>query len=232
MNAFVPAETPVLVELAEGQPTTTSLDVAAHFGKRHDTVLQAICQLDCPPDFVRRNFAACVCPGENNKLEPFSRLTRDGFTFLCMGFTGKEAARWTEAYIDAFNRMEEDLRRGFTRAVAASPRGPFAKLIGKTLQPGPPWLALLDLQGNERYIPHPSNKVPLRGLIEQRRQDYSYGTNRELTVLAAACTERLSEHLEDACPEDGSYVTEKGADLRPSLLGAGVVRQYWATHTV
>lgn len=112
MKAIVPAATPVLVELVDGQPTTTSLDVAAHFGKRHDSVLRAIRQLDCSPDFALHNFAECSRPGANNKPEPFFRMTRDGFTFLCMGFTGKEAAKWKEAYISAFNKMETALRAG------------------------------------------------------------------------------------------------------------------------
>jgi phage regulator Rha-like protein len=38
------------------------------------------------------------------------RITRDGFTFLCMGFTGAEAAKWKEAYINAFNEMEAALQ--------------------------------------------------------------------------------------------------------------------------
>lgn len=37
-------------------------------------------------------------------------LTRDGFTLLAMGFTGKIAARFKEAYIEAFNEMERTLR--------------------------------------------------------------------------------------------------------------------------
>jgi len=36
-------------------------------------------------------------------------MTRDGFSFLCMGFTGAKAAIWKEAYIAAFNRMEAAL---------------------------------------------------------------------------------------------------------------------------
>ena len=36
-------------------------------------------------------------------------MTRDGFTFLAMGFTGSEAAKWKEAYINAFNAMESKL---------------------------------------------------------------------------------------------------------------------------
>lgn len=34
-------------------------------------------------------------------------LTRDGFSLLVMGFTGKKALQWKLKYIDAFNRMEE-----------------------------------------------------------------------------------------------------------------------------
>lgn len=34
-------------------------------------------------------------------------MSRDGFTFLVSGFTGKEAAQWKERYIDAFNRPEK-----------------------------------------------------------------------------------------------------------------------------
>ena len=34
-------------------------------------------------------------------------MTRDGFTFLVMGFTGKVAAQFKEAYIEAFNEMEK-----------------------------------------------------------------------------------------------------------------------------
>ena len=37
-------------------------------------------------------------------------ITRDGFMFLVMGFTGKTAAKWKEAYIKAFNEMEAKIR--------------------------------------------------------------------------------------------------------------------------
>ncbi len=37
------------------------------------------------------------------------RITRDGFVFLAMGFTGTKAAQFKEAYINAFNQMEKQL---------------------------------------------------------------------------------------------------------------------------
>lgn len=104
-----------VVTLEGGRPTTTSLIVAEVFGKEHKAVLRAIRSLDCPPDFHERNFAPMevevqIGLGKVRK-DPAYRMTRDGFTFLCMGFTGKEAARWKVAYIEAFNRMEAELQR-------------------------------------------------------------------------------------------------------------------------
>ncbi len=37
-------------------------------------------------------------------------MTRDGFTLLAMGFTGAKALQWKLRYIEAFNRMETEIR--------------------------------------------------------------------------------------------------------------------------
>lgn len=96
-----------------GQITTTSRQIAEHFGKRHDTVLRAIRNLECSAEFHARNFAEMVVAVEIGngaiRRDPAYRMTRDGFSFLAMGFTGKDAALWKEAYIAAFNRMESEL---------------------------------------------------------------------------------------------------------------------------
>lgn len=106
---------PSAVTLDAGRPTTTSLIVAEVFGKQHKNVLQAIRGLDCSPEFHGLNFQPMeievpIGLGKTRK-DPAFRMTRDGFVFLCMGFTGKEAARWKEAYINAFNRMEAELQQ-------------------------------------------------------------------------------------------------------------------------
>lgn len=102
---------PSAVTLKDGRPTTTSVVVAQVFGKQHKDVLRAIRGLDCPPDFTERNFALSEFTDPTGRKLPMYRMTRDGFTFLCMGFTGKEAARWKVAYLEAFNRMEAELLR-------------------------------------------------------------------------------------------------------------------------
>ena len=99
------------VEIINGNVRTTSLKVAEHFGKLHKNVLRAIKNLDCSKEFARLNFEQCSRINElaNGKQESYYVMSRDGFTFLAMGFTGKEAAKWKEAYINAFNRMEAEL---------------------------------------------------------------------------------------------------------------------------
>lgn len=89
---------------------TTSLIVAEAFEKEHKDVLKAISNLECSEEFSRRNFAHTpyVHP-QNGQTYPAYRLTRDGFAFLAMGFTGKRAAIWKETFLEAFNAMERQL---------------------------------------------------------------------------------------------------------------------------
>jgi len=89
----------------------TSLDISNRFGKQHKDVLRAIENLDCSPEFSRRNFAPSEYTTDRGKTYPLYEITRDGFTFLCMGFTGPHAALWKERYIAAFNAMEQALRQ-------------------------------------------------------------------------------------------------------------------------
>lgn len=100
------------IEIINGTAVTTSRDIAKFFDKKHKDIMEKIRNLDCSLEFTERNFTLCY---ENNELQngkplPFYRITKDGFFFLVMGFTGKEAARIKEAYINAFNEMEKLLR--------------------------------------------------------------------------------------------------------------------------
>ncbi len=101
----------------DGHITTTSLQVAQHFGKRHADVIRAIKNLGAPEEFNERNFALVEYTDEKGERRPAYRITRDGFTILAMGFTGKEAMQWKIAYITAFNQMERELIARTTRPV-------------------------------------------------------------------------------------------------------------------
>lgn len=94
----------------EGQVTVTSIQVAQHFGKRHADVLRSIRDLECSTEFIERNFAFNEFTDSIGRSLPAYRITKDGFAMLAFGFTGKEAAKWRETYINAFNDMERRLR--------------------------------------------------------------------------------------------------------------------------
>jgi Rha family phage regulatory protein len=88
---------------------TTSLKVAEAFGKQHKDVIRKLNGLDCSQDFTQRNFALSEYTDTTGRKLPLWEMTKDGFMFLVMGFTGKKAARIKEAYISAFNVMADQL---------------------------------------------------------------------------------------------------------------------------
>lgn len=100
-----------MVTLNGNEVMTTSLKVAEHFGKRHADILRAIKNIGCSKEFSERNFASADYIDEQGKLRPMFKMTKDGFTFLVMGFTGKAADQIKESYINAFNWMAEQLNR-------------------------------------------------------------------------------------------------------------------------
>lgn len=98
-----------LINAIGSQPRTTSLKVAEAFGKRHDNVLRAFATIDCSAEFNALNFEAVEYRDGKGEIRPAVGMTKDGFIFLVMGFTGAKAARVKEAYINAFNWMAEQL---------------------------------------------------------------------------------------------------------------------------
>lgn len=102
-----------LVAVENEHAVTTSLRVAEVFGKQHKNVVRDIKSLDCSEEFRELNFEPSKIDYQNGNIKkqlPMYYITRDGFMFLVMGFTGKTAAKWKEAYIKAFNEMEAKIR--------------------------------------------------------------------------------------------------------------------------
>lgn len=112
----IDAERNPVVYIDGGEAVADSRDVAAFFGKDHRRVLQTIRELSCSPDFRRHNFV----PFKNNDLTgeytSHVMMTKDGFMFLAMGFTGGKAARLKEQFIAQFNAMEAELTRQAARS--------------------------------------------------------------------------------------------------------------------
>ena len=84
------------------------------FGKRHDHILRDIKNIrkdteSFAPQFWGINFIESKYKNRGKEY-PEYLLTKDGFSYLVMGFTGKEAAKFKIAYINRFNEMEEKLQ--------------------------------------------------------------------------------------------------------------------------
>ena len=121
-----------LVTVSNGQATTTSLIVAQAFGKRHSTVLRAIKNLECSDGFTERNFVLSEYVDQSGRRLPMFKITRDGFSFLVMGFSGRNAARWKERFIEAFNTLAREIQR--VHALHVQPDWQAARLEGKTVR--------------------------------------------------------------------------------------------------
>ncbi|HZK02251.1 MAG TPA: Rha family transcriptional regulator [Anaerovoracaceae bacterium] len=92
-----------------------SLYVAQFFEKEHKNVLRDIEKITEPNSglsekFARLNFELSSYRNLQNKKQPCYMMTRDGFTILAMGYTGKKAMKFKELYIRRFNEMEQFIK--------------------------------------------------------------------------------------------------------------------------
>lgn len=114
MKSLIPCDEYGVFADTHGTARVSSLFVAKYFEKDHKNVLADIRNLDCSDDFSRLNFQPSNYIDERGKKQPCIDMTRDGFTFLAMGYRGKKAAHFKEIYIRRFNDMECFIKTLFT----------------------------------------------------------------------------------------------------------------------
>lgn len=118
LEAAIMATIPTLshpdVTIENGRAVTTSVAVAEFFRKLHKNVIQKIEALECSSEFTELNFKPSEYTDSTGRKLPMYQITKNGFVFLVMGFTGKKAAAFKEAYIAEFDRMEAELRQNNT----------------------------------------------------------------------------------------------------------------------
>ena len=95
----------------DGNLVVSSREVAENFDKNHQHVLRDVDNLKRDVQNWTDLFIPSIYTHEQNKQEYREYLlTRDGFTLLAMGFTGKKALGWKLKYIEAFNKMEQHIK--------------------------------------------------------------------------------------------------------------------------
>ncbi|EAI2920419.1 Rha family transcriptional regulator [Campylobacter coli] len=100
----------------DNQIFCTSLDVAKVFGKNHfhvlrdiENILNDLREIGTSQDLS--NFGLVKYKDKKGELRPVYQISRDGFSLLAMGFTGKKALQFKIAFINAFNEMEKLLQK-------------------------------------------------------------------------------------------------------------------------
>lgn len=105
----------VNIELYNERPAVTSREVAEKFDKRHDHVMRdirnIIKELGSPQNWGHLFVDSTYENKQNKQVYSQYLITRDGFTLLTMGFTGAKALEWKLKYIEAFNKMEAELKK-------------------------------------------------------------------------------------------------------------------------
>ena len=102
----------IIINNNGGTLTVPSMQVAENFGKRHDHVIRDIETIkgETSPQKWGNLFIESTYADSYGRQQKCYDLTRDGFSLLVMGFTGKKALEWKLKYIEAFNLMEAKLK--------------------------------------------------------------------------------------------------------------------------
>lgn len=98
----------LITERFHDRPAILSTQIADRFLKNHAHILRDIGNLRgmLPRDFDNANFGRIQIKDAKGEKRPAYLLTRDAFTLLVMGMTGKTAVMWKIRYIEAFNALE------------------------------------------------------------------------------------------------------------------------------
>lgn len=110
----------ISVTVENGQVVVSSRDVAEKFEKQHKDVLETIRFMTAENSALLSMFFLSEYTTVQNKKLPMYLMNRDGFSLLCMGFTGAKALEWKLKYIDAFNKMEKALTEQATKPMTTA----------------------------------------------------------------------------------------------------------------
>ena len=162
-------------ESAQGKIVTSSQAVAYYFEKQHRNVLRAIRGMLKNEHTKEMFYEYLYTDKQNDQTYPAFLMTRDGFTLLAMGFTGKKALEWKIRYIQAFNEMERKLKE------QENPTAQNCTVNSKTPDVAPPEV-LAQARAKTMLI----NARTRQAKLWKTLADESTGTYREICKVYAA----------------------------------------------
>jgi Rha family phage regulatory protein len=212
---------------ADGIPVVTSLNVAEVFGKMHHHVMRDIDALDCSREFRESNFGLSSYKPERAKRSyPMYEMTRDGFTFLAMGFTGERAAQFKEGYIKAFNQMEAELNKRNSVAILPDFTNPVeaARAWADQYEQRLALEARANALTSENFVLATENEImrPKVTLYDQYMDiDGTVSLTDAAKVLGLGSAQRLGWHLRHVLCwlfKETGKITPKASTLRAGLM--------------
>ena len=172
-------------ESAQGKIVTSSQAVAYYFEKDHGKVLRSIRSLlsfqETSESMTKNGYTPKwfyeyqYTNEQNHQTYPAFLMTRDGFTLLAMGFTGKKALEWKIRYIQAFNEMERKLKE------QENPTAQNCTVNSKTPDVAPP-----EVLAQARAKTMLMNARTRQAKLWKTLADESTGTYREICKVYAA----------------------------------------------
>lgn len=195
-------------------PVVSSLDVALHFQKKHSNVLREIERLRSilPKSFTGLNFELSeYTDPTGRKLRSF-HLTRDAFSLLVMGFTGKAAIQWKLRYIEAFNALESSVQShqselareaGYRQGIDAGRASVLPRLREERSKAAQIALSFT-----------PARKLQLRKALRYADMGLS---NREIAKLLGVAHSTINFLMQQG--RELGFAPEKAAPQQGSLLG-------------
>src|SRR5690554_4996583 len=160
------------IENQDGNLVVNSREIAENFEKRHDHVLDAVRNIITENSgLIGKYFIESSYKAGTGKSYTEYLLTRDGFTLLAMGLTGKKALEWKLRYIEAFNRMESALKEVYHVSQTAIVNNVMEVLEERVLSSIDERLSKYE----ENYRPTHANKISINSYIKNGLGDSMEG---------------------------------------------------------
>ena len=201
----------IIITNKDGKLTVSSLQVATDFGKQHKDVIKSIenllretsaknfANLTAENSAVKNFFIESIYADSYGRHQKCYDVTRDGFSLLVMGFTGKKALEWKLKYIEAFNLMEQklmdrnvNLEEIISKTVAVAVSETIKALVPLINCPAP-------------FVTATSDNEPPKRI----RKKYRYTTPSKIAMLEPELKQKVDEMIisgEYSCQQIANFI--------------------------
>lgn len=199
----------LITKIEDGKLVVSSRRVAKDFEKRHADVIKAIEDKMKVNEILRspKYFIESTYTDKSNRQSKEYLLTRDGFSFLVMGFTGAKADEWKVKYIEAFNTMERKLKEISK---------PDSYMIDDPIERAKRWI-----EEREQYNKVVSELEEQNSFVNKISESNGSMLVREVAKLASKGNITIGEKALWNKLREWGYISKKSTEAMQSAINAG-----------